>query len=157
MASFLPSMGRDNISFMTIPIAWIIALTPRLWARYSFSRATGKDIDIGHPREFSQTVAKEVKLDSYQRGRIIRAEAALSNGFENVGLFAAAVVAGNAAKLSTKVLNGLCLAYLGSRLGYNIVYVQGWPKLRIAVYFAGLAVCFTLFLKAGASFQSTLV
>ena len=57
--------------------------------------------------------------------RVIRAEAAHFNGLENIGLFAAAVTAGNFAGLDNQLLNYLSAGYLASRIVYNIVYIHG--------------------------------
>lgn len=54
---------------------------------------------------------------------ITRAESAQQNGFENVGLFAAAVVAGNIAKLDNSTLNILSGGYILSRIAYNYIYI----------------------------------
>lgn len=56
---------------------------------------------------------------------IIRAEGAQQNGFENLGLFASAVVIGNVAKLDNSTLNMLSCAYLASRVVYNLSYIYG--------------------------------
>jgi uncharacterized MAPEG superfamily protein len=55
---------------------------------------------------------------------IIRAEGAQQNGFENVGLFASAVVAGNIAGLDNRTLNILSSGYLASRAVYNYIYIN---------------------------------
>lgn len=55
----------------------------------------------------------------------MRAESAQQNGFENLGLFAAAVVIGNVANLSNSTLNTLSGAYLASRVVYNYLYLTG--------------------------------
>lgn len=57
------------------------------------------------------------------KAKIIRAEGAQQNGFENIGLFAAAVVIGNVAKLNNSTLNTLSGCYLLSRLAYNVLYI----------------------------------
>lgn len=56
--------------------------------------------------------------------RIVRAEGAQQNGFENIGLFAAAVVAGNMARLDNWTLNALTGGYLASRVAYNLLYIN---------------------------------
>lgn len=55
----------------------------------------------------------------------MRAEGAQQNGFENIGLFAAAVVIGNVAKLDNWTLNSLSFGYLASRVLYNVIYIGG--------------------------------
>lgn len=153
MTSFLPTLTQDNFSLHTIPISWLIAVTPRLWSRYTYYTHTGQDMDIRHPRQFSWSVDEDNSIPPEARGRIIRAEAAMSNGFDNVPLFAAAVVAGNAAKLSAQMLNGLSLTYLACRIAFNVVYVRNMPISRTVAFFGGLGSCFALFLKAGAAFE----
>lgn len=57
--------------------------------------------------------------------KIVRAEGAQQNGFENLALFAAAVVIGNVAKLDNWTLNALSYGYLASRAIYNMLYITG--------------------------------
>lgn len=153
MASRLPNLSQDNISLHTIPFVWLIALAPRFWARKAYYDVRKQDMDVRHPRDFAKSVANDDMLDERTRGRIIRAEAAVQNGIDNVGLFAAAIVAGNCAKLSTKTLNGLALGYVLSRAVYNYVYVCNETKLqaaaRAATFWSGLGMCFALFIQAG--------
>ena len=75
------------------------------------------------------------------------------NGFENLGLFASAVVAGNLAGLSSQTMNLLSGGYLASRAVYNIIYInnstQGAANTRSVAYLAGIGMIFTMFIKAG--------
>ena len=84
---------------------------------------------------------------------ILRAESAQANGFENISLFATAVVAGNMAHLSTSYLNGLSIAYVVSRAVYNVLYITntstGMAQARSAVFFAGVGCMMGLFIGAG--------
>ena len=56
----------------------------------------------GHPQSASPLHAgtNAKALSPALKGRLVRTEAAMQNHFDNMGLFAAAVVAGNVAKLS---------------------------------------------------------
>jgi uncharacterized MAPEG superfamily protein len=89
---------------------------------------------------------------------ISRAEAAQMNGFENVGLFASAVVAGNLAGLSTPTLNFLSGGYLATRALYNVIYInnntQAAANTRSVVFVAGIGMIFTLFIKSGNALKS---
>ena len=105
MADRLPDPTSDNISLHTIPFAVLVALFPRLWARYIYKSTLNKDIDAAHPRDFTKALSSDTELDTQSRGRLVRAEAAMQNGFDNLGFFAAAVVAGNSAGLNPKLLN----------------------------------------------------
>ena len=84
---------------------------------------------------------------------ILRAESAQANGFENISLFAAAVVAGNIAHLSTTHLNGLSIAYVVSRAVYNVLYINStsarMAQARSAVFFVGVGCMMGLFIGAG--------
>lgn len=89
----------------------------------------------------------------------MRAEAAQANGFENLGFFAAAVVAGTAAGLEPSTLNGLSLGYLASRLAYNHIYifndlVPWWA--RTVTFFGGLGAIFALFIQSGNKYKNSL-
>jgi hypothetical protein len=69
MASILPNMSENNISFSTIPIAWLLCLSPRIYARLTYRFKTGKDIDMRHPRTFAKTVTDDNAVDAETRGR----------------------------------------------------------------------------------------
>ena len=85
----------------------------------------------------------------------------MANGFDNIGLFAAAVVAGNVAGLSPRVLNGLSLGYIVSRVVYTWVYIGNETKMlanaRLVTFFSGMAMVFTLFIKAGNKLRRTML
>lgn len=110
-------------------------------------------MDIRNPRAFSEDVRHDDSLGENTRDRIVRAEAAMDNGFEFIGLFAAAVCAGNIARLENRWLNGLSWGWLVSRVVYNVVYVnnetKGLAKARAGVYMSGMGMVFALFGMAG--------
>lgn len=85
--------------------------------------------------------------------RYLRAEAAQQNSFEQWGVFASAVVAGNLARLPNKYLNVFAGGYLLSRIIYNILYINttsaSWSNVRSVVYVGGIASIASTFVKAG--------
>lgn len=99
-------------------------------------------------------------MSSSQFGQYQRAEAAQQNGFENIGLFAAAIVAGNIAKLPVSTLNTSALFYLASRAVYTLLYVKTetlqWSQLRTVVFLSGIGTIFTLFIKSGNALNALL-
>jgi uncharacterized MAPEG superfamily protein len=153
MSSHLSNFINTNISLHTIPPTWCLALIPRMWGRIKYAKAVGHDMDIRNPRDHYNAVASEEALSPELRGRILRAEGAMQNHLDNMGLFAAAVVAGNVAKLSPGMLNGLSLGYLLCRVVYMYVYIRNETRaqafVRAVTFFSGLGVVFALFHMAG--------
>lgn len=68
-------------------------------------------------------------------------------------MFAASVVAANAAKLDVGVVNALSWGYIVSRGVYTYIYLnnEGLPfsNVRSVVYVGGVALCMTMFVMAG--------
>ncbi len=142
-----------NLSLYTIPVAWLLCLAPHIYATQLYQRASSRQFDNRQPRSLVKTVSENSSIDSATKGRIQRAEAAQQNGFENVGIFAAAVVAGNMAGLGSGWLNGLSGGYVISRVVYNVLYVNnttaGLAALRTWVFISGIGMIWTLFVLAG--------
>jgi uncharacterized MAPEG superfamily protein len=106
-------------SLYAIPAAWILSIAPHFYAA-----SLGK-FDNKNPRTYTRDTEGDQSIDKATKAKIVRAEGAQQNGFENLGLFAAAVVIGNVAKLPNETLNTLSAAYLASRVAYNALYVGG--------------------------------
>jgi uncharacterized MAPEG superfamily protein len=87
------------------------------------------------------------------KDKIIRCEGAQQNGFESLGFFATAVLAGNFAGLPTQTLNLLSGGYLASRVVYNLIYITNTTpataNLRSVTWLAGIGQIITLYIKAG--------
>lgn len=154
MTSYLPNLAHDNISLYLIPAAWLVAFMPRIYALSAYTAATKKDTKAIalQPRDFSKMALDDQAIDAKTKGRIVRAEAAQANGFENLGLFASAVAAGNAAGLDASVLNGLGVAYLVSRVVYNHIYIFNDlvpSQARTVTFLGGVGMCMALFVQAG--------
>lgn len=82
----------------------------------------------------------------------MRAESAQANGFENLGLFAAAVTAASLARVDPTVINSLTVSYLINRLIYNHIYIYNdlIPGIaRTFTYLASTGMLLALFWKAG--------
>ncbi|TGO86134.1 hypothetical protein BPOR_0332g00120 [Botrytis porri] len=92
-------------------------------------------------------------LASCKKNKIRRAHAAGANGYESIGFFASAVVAGNVAGLSHSTLNTLTGGYLISRAVYNFIYInnetQGAAGARSLAWLFGIGQIVTLFIKSG--------
>ncbi|KAI5928335.1 hypothetical protein F4810DRAFT_190193 [Camillea tinctor] len=142
---------NQNISYFTIPVALFLALAPRGYS--GFSGAGKKFFDPSNPRTFAARL-ENADIDKELKARILRAEACSANAFENLPLYAAAVVAGNAAGLPKDTLNALAAGYVASRVAYTWVYIWGQNNRKLAeartlVWGVGIGFIMTLFVKAG--------
>lgn len=151
---------QHNISLYCVPLAWFLAVIPRAYslsAYKSHTKAQNLDAVLQDPRFFKAVVVAEKAIPPLIRGRIIRAENAMLNGAENLGLFAAGVALGNAAGLDVALLNRLALLYLVSRAVYIPVYIRNDTArsvpLRTAVFAVGLVSSFALWICSGLKYN----
>jgi len=150
-----------NFSFYAVPAAWVVSLLPHIYATSLYDRSSSQKFDPRYPRGLTSKIASDQSLPQATKDRILRAEAAQQNGFENVGLFAAAVVAGNVAGVDNWWLNTLSGGYLASRVLYNVIYVnnetKGAASARTGVFLSGIFMIFQLYTMAGNRMRNTLV
>ncbi|KAI0121153.1 hypothetical protein BJ170DRAFT_600160 [Xylariales sp. AK1849] len=136
-----------NFSLYTIPAAWVLCIAP-----HAYAASLGK-FDNKNPRTYTREIESQPSIDKATKATIVRAEGAQQNGFENIGLFAAAVVIGNVAKLDNWSLNALSAGYLASRVVYNILYIRGTTdalsNARSVSFLTGIGIIWTLFIKSG--------
>ena len=124
------SKMTTNLSLYTVPIAWLVALAPRAYSlstynQYSaYTKEAAGRTSLRTPRAFAGIAKDDASIPALYRERIVRAENASLNGLENLGFFAAAVAAGNAAGLNVALLNRSSVAYVLSRILYNVVFIR---------------------------------
>ncbi|KAL6859770.1 hypothetical protein ACO1O0_003794 [Amphichorda felina] len=133
-----------------IPAAFVCAVAPHFYAVFN----TGKAYDNANPATFKDRIAQEPTLSEAAKGRFIRAKSASQNGFETLGLFAAAVASANQAGIKPRTLNIATWGYVGARVAYNLVYVLlgGIPNmhvLRSQMWNVSMLICLGLFIGAG--------
>ncbi|TVY51820.1 hypothetical protein LCER1_G005717 [Lachnellula cervina] len=137
-----------NFSFYAPPAAWLLAFIP-----HAIAASLSKTFDNRSPRTYVKSLEADQTIDKATKDLIIRCEGAQSNGFENLGLFAAAVVAGNVAGLPAQTLNTLCALYLATRVVYTGLYITNTSAVmagaRSVVFTTGVGLCCTLFVKSG--------
>jgi len=137
-----------NFSFYSVPAAWVLALFPHIYAS-----AQSKSFDNRSPRSYTKSLDQDQTIDQATKDRILRCEGAQQNGFENIALFATAVVAGNLAGLSAQTLNTLTGGYLASRMIYTYIYINNtsdaMANARTGIFLTGIGLIFTLFIKSG--------
>lgn len=156
-------MSTLNISLYLVPLAWLLAMLPRVYSLTVYaarSKAQNPDAMKKNPRSIPAIVAADKTLPPQARDRILRAESAMINGYDNLGFFAAAVCVGNVARLDVSLLNWLAAVYLGSRLVYIPAYIYNDTVrsvyVRSAVFAVGLVVNAALFVLAGARLNETI-
>ncbi|OLN88352.1 hypothetical protein CCHL11_00523 [Colletotrichum chlorophyti] len=153
---FFPlDLAQKGLSLYSVPAAFVMALLPNVYATAS----AGKNYDPANPRKLQDAVAAEDKIDKIVKARIFRAQAATQNAFETLGLFAASVVAANAAGVDARTTNVLALGYLGCRALYNVIYVRlqdnrNVAPLRSLVWTTSIGIIFTLYVKAASKLSS---
>lgn len=128
-----------NWSLYSVPAAWLLSIAPHFYAAslgkfdnknprtYTREADSDQSISKGKLQPICMTLRSHLKADTAfvaTKATIVRAEGAQQNGFENIGLFAAAVVIGNVAKLDNYTLNALAGSYLASRVAYNLLYIN---------------------------------
>ncbi|PWN96168.1 hypothetical protein FA09DRAFT_340366 [Tilletiopsis washingtonensis] len=143
-----------NISLFAIPAVWVVSIAAHFYA--AANAPTSGGFDNVSPRGYLASITRKEKRTP-QEELYIRAEAAQQNGFENLPFFAAAILAGNVARLPVDFLNLSAVVYVGSRILYNVLYINttsaSASNLRSVVFLTGVGTCFTLFIRAGRAFQ----
>ncbi|KAK6843734.1 hypothetical protein PG990_004394 [Apiospora arundinis] len=141
---------NKNYSLFSIPLAYIMVVGAE---SYGKMLAT-KQLDRANPRQFHETVSKSDKVDKVTKGRILRSRAAAENGYETLPLFTGAVIASNMAGVPVSTINLLSLAYIGSRVLYNFIYIhlqenRKFATPRSTAWMMSVAAWFTLYVQAG--------
>jgi len=124
-------------------------VAPHVYAAKVYERATSKHFDNTRPRSLTSTIKEDQSVSKADKDLVIRAEGCQQNGFENVGIFAAAVVV---AKLDVGYLNMLSWGYIASRVVYTYIYLNntslGFAYVRSVVFVGGVGLCMTMFVSA---------
>jgi uncharacterized MAPEG superfamily protein len=108
-----------NYSLYTIPLSYILASIPHIFAFRLYITTTSKPFPSKAPRTFIAKVESDPALPASTRSQILGGEWAHANSMENIGLFAAAVVAANSAGVENWWLNVLSGGYCVARFVYN--------------------------------------
>lgn len=72
MISYALDLTKDNVSLYLIPLGWVVAIAPRIWAQSTYSKATGGENLFRHlnPREFANMARDNQQLDRTTRLRV---------------------------------------------------------------------------------------
>ena len=118
----------------------MLCIAPHIYAVKLHDRISPtKKVDKINPRTLLPSLDANEALDHATKEKISRAEAAQQNGYENLGFFAAAVVAANVAKVDYWWINTLSAGYIASRVLFNIVYIKGVDgHIRGGFFYCGI-------------------
>ncbi|KAK8124873.1 uncharacterized protein PG998_000632 [Apiospora kogelbergensis] len=141
---------NKNYSLFSIPLAYILVVGSESYGKM----LAVKQLDRANPRQFHESISKNDKVDKVTKGRILRSHAAAQNGYETLPLFTGAVIASNMAGVPTSTINLLSLAYLGSRVLYNVIYIHLQENRKFATprslaWMVSIGCWFTLYVQAG--------
>ncbi|KAK0515028.1 hypothetical protein JMJ35_002407 [Cladonia borealis] len=65
MTTFLPN---QNLSLYTIPLAYILALAPHVYAVTLYESSTKKKFDMKHPRGMTSKLSQDQSIDNATKG-----------------------------------------------------------------------------------------
>ncbi|BGP27511.1 membrane-associated, eicosanoid/glutathione metabolism (MAPEG) protein [Rhodotorula toruloides] len=156
----MSTLSVYNYSLLSIPAVWALGISTH-WHAILLS-ARSKEIpkfDNVAPRQFNARMGELAKASKDAR-EFLRTEAAQQNIFENIALYAAAIVVGNVARLPVSYLNKVALGYLASRLAFVICYAkteqEKYTPIRSLAYLASMILTLGVFVKAGSNFNKAL-
>ncbi|GAA5973606.1 hypothetical protein JCM11641_007145 [Rhodosporidiobolus odoratus] len=146
-------MSLTNYSLYSVPAVWLVGIGVH-WQAIFLSKSSKEipEFDNVSPRQFVVRMS-ELARTSKDAAKFLRIEAAQQNIFENLGWYAAAIVAGNIARLPVKTLNTIAASYVASRLLYSVLYANTtsakYAALRSVTFLSSVGLTFTTFIKAG--------
>ncbi|KLJ07862.1 hypothetical protein EMPG_16644 [Blastomyces silverae] len=126
--------ATNNWSFHSIAGAYVLGLVPHGY--YVLKLASIRQISNVMPRDHFSSLKGNIPADTWNK--LCRAHSAHLNALESLPLFAAAMIAGNAAKLPASDLNLIAAEYIGARMIYTALYMgvrsEGLSYLRTGVW-----------------------
>ncbi|GAA5847389.1 hypothetical protein JCM3766R1_004699 [Sporobolomyces carnicolor] len=146
-----------NNSFYAIPAVWVVAMSSHWYAiALTLTSKALPPFDNTDVRSFQAKVASMDRKNPVV-GKFVRAEAATSNTYETLPLFAVAVVAGAVARLPLEAQHRFAFTYVGIRALYSLLYINVTSRklssLRSAVWMTGIVSIFHQFIQAGKAFS----
>ncbi|KAH9838816.1 putative DEAD box helicase family protein [Teratosphaeria destructans] len=132
----------SNFSLQSIPLAFGLSLAPHLYYTSGLMLASRGKMSIAQPRSNLDTWKS--KLSPTIWSHLARARGAHLNSMEVFPLFAAAMVAGNVARLPVEDLDRSAVWFLGTRALYMALYMgisnDVWALARTGVYACSIAI-----------------
>lgn len=151
----MESLRTSNLSLLAIPTYYILSNLPHAYALNVATKGQPLEWDNRCPRSTKLKADLQSKLSEEQFARYERAEACSANLYENLPLFASAIIVGNMAGLKKDGwagLNAFVGAYLGLRAAYAVAYIgigdNKLSYLRSGLWVASFSLCFRVFGEA---------
>ncbi|KAK4580101.1 hypothetical protein LTR86_000303 [Recurvomyces mirabilis] len=140
-----------NWSYHSIPYAFALGLAPHLYYTSRMMLATKGKMSMADPRTNLQ--AWKGKMPEMLWHHLSRARGAHLNSMEIFPLYAAAVLAGNAAGLPAQDLNTMAYSFIGARTLYCALYMTVTNDIaalaRTGVYAWSIGIPLVALWKAG--------
>ncbi|OAX78722.1 hypothetical protein ACJ72_06967 [Emergomyces africanus] len=141
--------STNNWSFHSIAGAYMLGLVPHGY--YVLKLASIGQISNVLPRDHFSSLKGRLPAETWNK--LCRAHSAHLNALEGLPLFAAAMVAGNVAKLPASDLNVIAAEYIGARIIYTALYMgvrsEGLSYLRTGVWAWSIGLPLYVLIKAG--------
>ncbi|KAH8896763.1 hypothetical protein GQ53DRAFT_743349 [Thozetella sp. PMI_491] len=143
-------MTRSAI--LAIPAMWLTIILPHFYAVLLVKRANKGRFDNANAKghAFAEELKNNVPADvlaTYER-----CQSAHRNGFENMPLFAAAVLAAEVMGVRKQTTEAIAWTYVGLRLVYDMCYMsitsKKWSLVRTVVWLCSIGLCLSLYILA---------
>lgn len=151
----METLKTSNLSILAIPAYYILSFLPHAYGVNVATRGKTSEWENRSPRSKSLKERLQSTLTTEEYRRYERAEASSANLYENMPLFASAVIVGNMAGLKQEGLsgmNGFAAAYLGLRAAYALAYIgiddNSLSYIRSGLWVASWSLCFRVFVLA---------
>ncbi|KAI9722980.1 MAG: hypothetical protein M1812_001429 [Candelaria pacifica] len=146
------SLNPTNYSIYAIPATYGLAVMPMVYAFSTMMRASNYQWSNAAPRQNFEALKGKVPQETWDK--CFRAYGAHLNGLESFPLFAAAVLAGNLAKLPASEMNSFAAQYIGFRILYSGLYIfnrssEKLAYVRTGVWYWSLALPVLTLIHAG--------
>ncbi|KAH8901116.1 hypothetical protein GQ53DRAFT_814597 [Thozetella sp. PMI_491] len=141
-----------NLSLLSIPAMWLTIMVPHTYSFVIVTRANNGRYDNANSRGHAFTSTLQKTLPSDVLAMYERCKSAERNGFENLPLFAAAVLAANYAGVDKTTLDATAWSYVALRIVYTLCYIniksQKKSHIRSGVWALSIFACMSLFARA---------
>ncbi|KAF2667930.1 hypothetical protein BT63DRAFT_305375 [Microthyrium microscopicum] len=142
----------ENFHILSIPFYWGLAILPHGYAIHLATGGNALKWDNRNPRTTNHRANVKSRLSPENFALYERAEAASANAFENLPIFASAVIIGRMAGLSKTVLDDFAMKFLLARAGHSLSYLlinnSRLAAIRTVFYFYSIGLCIRVMVKA---------